>query len=421
MNFIKQNLRLGKTRDIYTLSNEVVIVATDRISAFDKVLSTIPYKGQVLSQLSHWWFNKTRHIVPNHVLYAPYKNILVCKRCDVFPIEFVVRGYMTGSSGTSIWTHYRNGIRMYCGHELDDGYVKNQRLSHAIVTPTTKSNIHDELISREEIISQNIMTANDYDYCANKALELFNFGSNLINEKGLILVDTKYEFGRDLNGDILLIDEIHTPDSSRYWVKETYQDRFNANEEPDRFDKDILREWYKSRVDPYSDDTVEIPSEIQEKISQKYMEIYEIITGDIFELLIADDISILDQYVVIIMGSTSDESFVVKIREKLQSYGILSQSYVASAHKQPLEVLEILERHKNDHIVYVTTAGRSNGLGPTISCNCNKPVLTCPPFKDKTDMLVNINSSLQLPSECPLLTILDPGNCALAVKRIFDL
>jgi phosphoribosylaminoimidazole-succinocarboxamide synthase len=247
------NAYYGKVRDIYFFSNFVVLFTTDRQSAFDRQLAVVPFKGQVLHLTSLWWFEKTKHLVPNHVISSPNNNVLIAKRTKVFPIEFVVRGYITGSTSTSLWTHYSKGVRNYCGHIFPDGLRKNQKLDKNILTPTTKDDAHDELISAEEILSRNIMTPEDWERCSNYAEILFNFSQTLALEKGLILVDTKYEFGKDTDGNILLIDEVQTPDSSRYWIADTYQSRFDVNEEPDNIDKEFLRKWYVSHCDPYKD------------------------------------------------------------------------------------------------------------------------------------------------------------------------
>lgn len=204
---------VGKVRDVYYCGRFITLVATDRQSAFDRNLASIPFKGQVLNLVSHWWFKQTEHIIANHVLTCPHPNIIIARTCQVFPVEFVMRGYITGSTNTSLWTHYANGARDYCGHRLPDGLMKNQKLSVNLLTPTTKSEWHDELISAEQITSSGLMSLEDWDECAVKAHQLFAFGQTMAESKGLILVDTKYEFGKDEYGNILLVDEVHTPDS----------------------------------------------------------------------------------------------------------------------------------------------------------------------------------------------------------------
>jgi phosphoribosylaminoimidazole-succinocarboxamide synthase len=197
---------IGKVRDIYECKDVVILVTTDRVSAFDFVLANIPFKGQVLNLISLWWFNLTATIIPNHIIASPHPNVTIGRRCSIFSVEFVVRGYITGSTSTSMWTNYNKGVRNYCGHSLPEGLVKNQKLEENKVTPTTKDALHDALISRDEIISTGLMTQEDFDFCSNAALRLFEFGQRMLSSKGMILVDTKYEFGKDANGNILLVD-----------------------------------------------------------------------------------------------------------------------------------------------------------------------------------------------------------------------
>jgi phosphoribosylaminoimidazole-succinocarboxamide synthase len=221
---------VGKVRDMYICRDHVILVTTDRQSAFDRQLASVPFKGQVLNMTSLWWFEQSKNIVPNYVVASPHPNVTIGKRCTVFPVEFVMRGYITGSTSTSLWTNYNKGVRNYCGHTFPDGLVKNQKLSENKLTPTTKSDEHDELISAEEIVSKGFMTQADWDKCAEYAHRLFAFGQETARKNGLILVDTKYEFGKDSEGNILIVDEIHTPDSSRYWVADTFEARMAAGE-----------------------------------------------------------------------------------------------------------------------------------------------------------------------------------------------
>jgi phosphoribosylaminoimidazole-succinocarboxamide synthase len=274
----------GKVRDVYDLPEEIVIVTTDRLSAFDRKLTSIPYKGQVLNQTAAFWFEQTKHICPNHIIAIPDPNVIVCKKCTVFPVEVVVRGYATGSTATSLWTHYSKGERKYCGHVLPEGLKKDQKLPQAIVTPTTKSDEHDELISSEEIISKGLMTEADWKVVHDTALKLFAFGQHVAAKNGMILVDTKYEFGKDAQGNILLIDEIHTPDSSRYWIASSYEERFNAGQAPESVDKDIVRNWYRQHCDPYKDEVLpKAPEDLIILLAERYINLYERITGQKFE------------------------------------------------------------------------------------------------------------------------------------------
>ena len=275
--------RTGKVRDQYDLGDKVALITTDRQSAFDRVLASIPFKGQVLNLTSAWWFDQTKNIIPNQVLDVPDPNVTLAKKCDVFQIEFVVRGYITGSTSTSLWTVYNNGDRIYCGNDLPEGLLKNQKLDANMLTPTTKEEHHDRPISPDEIVSEGWMTQVDWDYCSQKALELFAFGQKKAAENGMILVDTKYEMGRDSDGEIMLIDEIHTPDSSRYWIADTYDERMAANREPQNIDKEFLRLWFVDNCDPYNDKILpEAPEELVIELSSRYIYLYETITGEVF-------------------------------------------------------------------------------------------------------------------------------------------
>ena len=275
--------RTGKVRDQYELDNKIVLITTDRQSAFDRVLASIPFKGQVLNLTSAWWFDQTKDIIPNHVIKIPDPNVTIVKKCEVFPIEFVVRGYITGSTSTSLWTVYNNGDREYCGNTLQEGLVKNQKLDTNMLTPTTKEEHHDRPISPDEIISEEWMTQKDWDYCSQIALELFAFGQVKSRQNGMILVDTKYEMGRDKNGIIRLIDEIHTPDSSRYWVANTYEERMSAGQEPQNIDKEFLRLWFVDNCDPYNDEILpDAPEELVAELSSRYIYLYETVVGASF-------------------------------------------------------------------------------------------------------------------------------------------
>ena len=275
--------RTGKVRDQYDFGDRVALITTDRQSAFDRVLASIPFKGQVLNLTSAWWFDQTKDIIPNQVLDVPDPNVTLAKKCDVFQIEFVVRGYITGSTSTSLWTVYNNGDRIYCGNDLPEGLLKNQKLGANMLTPTTKEEHHDRPISPDEIVSEGWMTQVDWDYCSQKALELFAFGQKKAAENGMILVDTKYEMGRDSDGEIMLIDEIHTPDSSRYWIAKTYDELMAAGQEPQNIDKEFLRLWFVDNCDPYNDEILpEAPEELVTELSSRYIYLYETITGGVF-------------------------------------------------------------------------------------------------------------------------------------------
>ncbi|KAJ3704942.1 hypothetical protein LUZ61_008647 [Rhynchospora tenuis] len=275
----------GKVRDVYEGDNYLVLVTTDRQSAFDRVLASIPFKGQVLNETSLWWFEKTRHITPNAVISSPDRNVTIAKRCSVFPVEFVVRGFVTGSTDTSLWTVYNKGVRNYCGNALPEGMVKNQKLPTNILTPTTKAADHDVPVTPHEIIEMGLMTKDEYDEVSQKALDLFAFGQKVALEHGLLLVDTKYEFGKATDGTIMLIDEVHTPDSSRYWIANSYEERFSSGLEPENVDKEFLRLWFKKNCNPYEDKVLpEAPVELVCELAWRYIFLFETITHSKFEL-----------------------------------------------------------------------------------------------------------------------------------------
>jgi phosphoribosylaminoimidazole-succinocarboxamide synthase len=272
--------RRGKVRDTFDLGDRLVLVTTDRQSAFDRVLASIPFKGQVLNQVSAFWFEQTRDIVQNHVLDTPDPNVTIGRKGDVVPIEFVVRSYMTGSTSTSIWKNYAAGVREYCGHSLPDGMVKNQKLERAIVTPTTKDDLHDELTSGDALVDSGVVDRDTWTRMEEIALALFARGQELAARNGLILVDTKYELAWDDNGEIMLIDEIHTPDSSRYWIADSYAERFAAGKEPENIDKEFLRLWFVDNCDPYNDaELPAAPDDLVVELSSRYIQLYERITG----------------------------------------------------------------------------------------------------------------------------------------------
>ena len=280
---VAKSKKTGKVRDQYDLGEKLALITTDRQSAFDRVLASIPFKGQVLNLTSAWWFDQTKDIIQNHVLSIPDPNVTIAKKCDVFPIEFVVRGYITGSTSTSLWTVYNNGDREYCGNTLPEGLKKNQKLDENMITPTTKDENHDMPISPEAIVNDGWMTSEDWNFCSQKAMQLFDFGQRTALENGMILVDTKYEMGKDSDGNIVLIDEIHTPDSSRYWIADTYQERIENDKEPQNIDKEFLRLWFVDNCDPYNDETLpDAPKDLVVELSKRYIYLYETITGKSF-------------------------------------------------------------------------------------------------------------------------------------------
>jgi phosphoribosylaminoimidazole-succinocarboxamide synthase len=279
------NPYFGKVRDCYDLTDGTrLLITTDRISAFDRILTCIPWKGQVLTQLARFWFERTTDICANHVISYPDPNVVLGQRLTILPVEVVVRGYLAGTTSTSVLTRYRRGERVMYGHTLPNGLRDNQALRQAIITPTSKAfdGGHDEPLTAAEIVDQGLLTATQWDEISTKATALFARGQALAAERGLILVDTKYEFGTDAAGNILLADEIHTPDSSRYWIASGYEAAFAAGKRPPSFDKDVIRAWVAERCDPYKDAIPEIPAEMIEATSTAYIQAYEAITGEAF-------------------------------------------------------------------------------------------------------------------------------------------
>lgn len=276
----------GKVRDNYTTDDgRRYIVTTDRISAFDRVLGTLPLKGQVLQFVTKFWFEQTQDIVPNHVLSVPDPNVMECRECTPLGAEFVMRAYITGVTSTSIWTHYSQGKRVFCGHELPEGLKKDQKLEAPILTPSSKApkGDHDVSMSREELIEHGYITAEDFDACAELVKKLFAFGQAHCEKQGLILVDTKYELGKDKDGNICVIDEIHTPDSSRYWFAASYEERLAKGLAPESFDKEYVRRWLAEQGFKGDGDIPAIPDDIKVEAIRRYIEACERVTGATFE------------------------------------------------------------------------------------------------------------------------------------------
>ena len=275
----------GKVRDNYLLGDKRLIITTDRISAFDRVLCTIPFKGQVLNQTSAFWFEKTKNIVKNHVIGVPDPNVTVARECKLIPVEMVVRGYLTGVTTTSAWYNYEKGVRDFCGNKLPDGMKKDQKFDKPIITPSTKAEkgAHDESVSGEEMIKRGIVDEKIYRQMEKVAIELYNFGKELVAKNNLILVDTKYEFGLDEDGNLTLIDEIHTPDSSRFWIKDTYDKLFSEGKEPQKLDKEYVRQFLANKGFIGEGEIPEIPDEVKIEAAKRYIKAYEMITGKEFE------------------------------------------------------------------------------------------------------------------------------------------
>lgn len=273
----------GKVRDFYIVKDKRIIVTTDRQSAFDVNLGFIPQKGAVLNQLAAFWFQKTKDIIPNHVLTVPDPNVTVARNAELIPIEMVVRGYMTGVTITAIWPSYERGERIIYGIQFPDGLKKNQKLLHPIITPTTHGDItgkggHDARLTKGEILKRKLVPKKLYEQMEKTALKLFERGTKICAKAGLILVDTKYEFGL-YKGKLMLVDEIHTPDSSRFWIKKTYRERIAKGMEPENFDKEFLRLWYKAHGYLGDGKPPPMPASLQKKVSKRYKDVYQMLTG----------------------------------------------------------------------------------------------------------------------------------------------
>ena len=287
--FLGERMR-SKVRDIYRLQDErcgdrLILITTDRLSAFDRILGVVPYKGQVLTQLSAWWFAQTQDIIANHLIALPDPNVTVAHVCEPLPVEVVVRGYITGVTSTALWYQYSLGARTIYGIDFPDGLHKNDPLPEPIITPTTKARDggHDERITSAEVVEKGLVAADVWEQISTAALALFRRGQELAQRGGLILVDTKYEFGLAADGSVMLIDEIHTPDSSRFWIADTYEERIAAGQEPDNFDKEFIRLFYAARGYRGEGEPFPLPPELALQAALRYIRTYEWLTGTSFE------------------------------------------------------------------------------------------------------------------------------------------
>jgi phosphoribosylaminoimidazole-succinocarboxamide synthase len=417
----------GKVRDSVCIDEKTrMIVVSDRISSFDSVLNNfIPQKGAVLTGITNYWFEKTRHIVDNHFIKMIDPNISLVKEAEPIKIEVIVRGYLTGS----MWRGYKNGKRNFSGVIAPDGLKQNDKFPAPLVTPTTKED-SDRPITPEDIVIEGWTTKVIYDEMSKISLELFDFGSKFLEEKGIILVDTKYEFGI-IDGKIILIDEIHTPDSSRFWSLEDYK---KDSTKVDSIDKEYVRQWLlENKVDGILPEV--LADEVIEETKRRYLDIHQRITGenlnydfneDIFDRVKRNLISeglIRDGYVIVIMGSPMALPHCEKIKSHLEKYNVYVDMRVTSAHKNGERIGGITEVYNNSFEpgCVIAVAGRSNGLGGALAANLAIPLINCPPFKDKVDMMVNINSSLVMPSKTPASTVIDVSSAALAALRSLNL
>ena len=275
----------GKVRDSYVKGKERTIVVTDRVSCFDVVVGTIPLKGQVLNQAAAFWFEKIGDIAPHHLIDVPDPCVSRVRECGLLPVEFVYRGYLTGSTSTSIWTAYERGERRYCGHDLPDGMRRHERLPTPLLTPTTKAakGKHDELSSREDLIASGVISEARYDEAARITGALFEMGQRWAESRGLILVDTKYELGIGESGELVVIDEIHTPDSSRYWYLDSYDRAMSEGRSPEAIDKEYVRLWLGEQGYRGDGPPPPLPDEVRCEAARRYIEAFEQVTGRAFE------------------------------------------------------------------------------------------------------------------------------------------
>jgi len=280
----------GKVRDNYygkEVAGQIarIIVSTDRLSAFDRIITTVPFKGQVLTQMAKFWFENTADIIDNHVIEYPDPNVVVGVECKALPMEMIVRGYLTGVTTTSAWYNYEKGVRNFCGNVLPEGMKKDQKFPQPILTPSTKAEhgSHDESVSGAEIVSRGLVTQEQYNFVADAALKLYARGVEIAAKQGIILVDTKYEFGMTPDGKIVLIDEIHTPDSSRFWFADGYEEKLANGEEQKKIDKEYVRQWLAGKGFLGEGEVPAIPDDVRAETARRYIEAFELITGNLFE------------------------------------------------------------------------------------------------------------------------------------------
>jgi len=418
--------RSGKVREAFDLGRDkLVLVTSDRVSAFDRVLGTIPYKGQVLNQLAAWWFERTRHILPNHLVALPDPNVAVVRKARPLPVEIVVRGFLTGVTSTSLWTMYSQGVERPYGLELPPGMQKNDRLPRPVITPTTKAEagLHDAPLTSDEVVSRGLVSAATWARASAAALAIFAEGQAVAERAGLLLVDTKYELGLVDGPDgeeLVLIDEVHTPDSSRYWSKAAWD---NGQAEP--LDKELLR--IALAKDGYRGDGPPpvLSDALRVSLARTYIELFERLTQTEFvpgelpaEARIRARLS--RPLVPILMGSKSDLEHARAVEKSLAHFGIDSEIRVASAHKSPAYLIDVLKGYDADPRpkLYVAIAGRSNALSGMLCAAVSGPVVSCPPYSDRFGG-ADIFSSLRMPSGVAPALVLDPENAALFCAKLF--
>ncbi len=421
----------GKVRDCYTVGDRHrIMITSDRISAFDRVFAeTIPFKGQVLNLLAAHFLREAARIVPVHLLDVPDPAVTVARQLAPIPLEMVVRGYLAGSA----WRDYQEGVfEAKYGFELPPGLGPNARLERPIVTPTEKCHDgHDRPITPAEAAAL-AGGSEDWATLCDHSLRLFEQGTELAAARGLILVDTKYEFGRD-GRDLVLMDEVHTPDSSRFWYEASYA---ADPARPEQLSKEFLREWLRDEGFAGDGPVPALPDAVRLEIARRYLDLYKTLTGEEAPLparaedprdrirrnLMAAGL-LKGTVVAFLLGSASDREVAARAARVLGDLGIATREWVVSAHKVPDKLYRLVTdlNTSAQPIALITIAGRSNGLSGATAANSVHPVIALPAFKDSADYQINIHSSLQLPSETPAVTAIDPANAALAAARMLAL
>ncbi len=419
-----QKLHSGKVRESYRVdSQHRMLVATDRLSCFDEILPrSFPNKGVVLTQTAAEWFDRTRSIVPNHFVRTLAPNISLVREAKPIPVEMIARQYLTGS----LWRAYEKGTRDISGVKLSEGLKKNQIFSNPILTPTTKEKV-DRPITPSDIVKEGWVTQKLYDEMAEITLKLFSFGQDYCRKHGLVMVDAKYEFGL-IDGKLVLIDEIHTPDCARFCLA---SETNPLDQESPWLDKEYIRQWLLTNK---SKDLV-LPDSVLEEAKKRYERVYHqlfdrplpipeklSLSSEIYHSLVSENI-IKPGYVALVMGSKEDWEFSKKIRELLSSYNVMVDVHVVSAHKNGECIANIANIYNNsiEPGCIIAIAGRSNGLGGALSANVNIPVINCPPFKDRTDIQLNLNSSLFMPSQAPAVTVVYPEQAVGSAIRSLNI
>lgn len=434
----------GKVRDVFALpAGQLAFVATDRVSAFDQVLGEIPGKGQVNNFLSAWWFRQMKDIIPNHMITVPDPNVMIGRKLARIPVEVVVRGYMTGVTDTSIWVSYERGEREIYGIMFRDGYRKNDPLDEPVITPTTKADEgHDERLTEQGILEGKVtgVTPEQWKTVRDAALAMFKKAQEIAQERGYILVDTKMEFGMDEDGNMYVIDELFTPDSSRFWRMDTHEEYRAGSEKPENYDKEYLRIHLKElQKDGQWQPGQPIPQELRMETARRYIALYEGLTGDAFqypngsqEVRIVqhirrwtegqeqEEIEKMPWGAIILMGSPSDKGHVEKITDQLEALGVPYRCRVASVHKTLEHLLRVLGAYQlsQRQLVFITVAGGLDALSGAVDGYLPFPVISAPP-EGQADIIYATN--LRTPEGIAPAYVIKPQNAALAAAKILGL